>query len=151
MMNKTRRARLSDWQAYLKLRNESDREYSKIIRAPIIAQNTKELKEDFEDVIQSKRKTIFVATLNKELIGYLFGSYSNSRMGKIDFLFVTQNFRKQGIATSLIKKFNAVLKSKQIKKVELEANIRNKEAITLYKKLGFGIISRRIKMEKKLR
>ena len=62
--------------------------------------------------------------------------------GVIDImnLFVNEENRKKGIATSLM---NEVIKKEKYSRIMLEVNENNNEAIRLYSKLGFKEISLR--------
>jgi ribosomal protein S18 acetylase RimI-like enzyme len=143
-----RKAVSKDWSQYSKLRKESDEEYSKIVGVKLDNQSTKELSDDFNDYIKSKNKIILIAESDRKLIGYLFGSHTTK--GNLDFIYITKEFRKQGVGKSLIGAFIQFLKTKKQKKICLELNSKNKTAFNAYKRLGFKTYLTKIKMEKKI-
>ncbi len=93
-----------------------------------------------KDVIYELSENPFCNTLvienNREIIGYLmylitFDSSSIVRIG------VKKNYRKQGIAFSLLTKCEEYLKEKQVEFFTLEVRESNLAAINLYEKFGF--------------
>ena len=60
-------------------------------------------------------------------------------------LYVRDNYRKQGIATNLINEFYKWCDLKDIKYIEIGSFVENKDAYNLYKKLGFEVVSYRMK------
>ncbi|MBQ9103604.1 MAG: ribosomal protein S18-alanine N-acetyltransferase [Clostridia bacterium] len=79
-----------------------------------------------------------------KIIGFI--TYSTSiDFADIETVFVLKEFRRKGIAESLINKMLEDVKSKGINRVLLEVRSSNIPAISLYKKLGFNEISIRKK------
>jgi len=151
MVMRIRKARKDDQKAYVELVSKSNREYQRIIGKKVKF-TEQEIKKNFKEFTQSKDKTILIVEDNKKMIGYLAASFlinSYTRIGNIDFLFVNNNYRKKGIAKSLIKEFIKTLKSKNINKIRLKVNIKNKKIIKIYKNLGFNFYH--YEMEKKLK
>ncbi len=142
MMIKIRKAKRKDFEDFLKLKKESIKEYSNLIKEKINAKE-EQIKKEFYKMISSKNNIVLVLNNDKNLIGFLIGSiikniWQNS--GYIDDVFVLKKFRKNRLASNLIKEFIKILKVKGIKKCRLGANIKNKNALKLYKKLGFKIV-----------
>ncbi len=153
-MVKIRKAVKKDFKEYLKLKEDSLREYSKIANQKIPI-DIKKIKKEFNFILKSPKQSILIAEENKKMKGYLIYTlliYSfqfSDKKGYVDDLFVDKRYRKKGLATSLINKFIKILKGKGIKKCKLGVNIKNKTALNLYKKLGFKIT--RYEMDKKLK
>ncbi len=62
---------------------------------------------------------------------------------EIYYIGVTENIRRQGIATLILDAAKKFLTEKNIKKIFLEVSEENFPAISFYKKSGFEIIGRR--------
>ena len=75
--------------------------------------------------------------LDNKYVGFIIYTilYENAEI--ID-LYVSNNYRRRGIAKKLLKK---VIDNKNIKNVTLEVNINNKNAIMLYNSVGFKEVS----------
>lgn len=103
----------------------------------------RQMKKDFHDIISSKSRILLLIEENKKIVAYLLGEIVITvyqRSGKIEDIFVSQSYRRMGLAQKIIKEFVRVLKIKEINKIKLDVNLKNKKAINLYKKLGFKII-----------
>ena len=148
-MMSIRRANKKDINEYLKLKKESLKEYSKLIKEKIKFVKRYIIKE-FNDAISKKNEILLLIKEDNKTKGYLLGTlvitpyYKDAYIGD---LFIYKNNRKKGYATKLIKKFIDICAKKSIKKYRLGINIKNKDALGLYKKLGFKII--RYEMEKR--
>ena len=141
MGGKIRKANKSDFKQYLELVKKSDKEYSNIIGKKIKT-NEKQIKKSFKEFIFSNKKIILLAERNDEILGYLGASFITSdyqRTGYIDYFFVSKKERKKGIGTLLIKEYINYSKKRKMKKVRLGLSIKNKNALKLYKKLGFKL------------
>ncbi len=139
---KIRKAKKSDFKQYLRLKKEEEKDYSKITKQKIKYPKDNILKKEFNEQLSSRRHLILVIETNKELIGYIYGTFFNtsySKGGYIEDIFVLKNFRKKGLAIKLINEFIKILKNKGYKKIHLSVNVKNKGAIELYKKLGFEL------------
>ena len=147
---KIRKATKKDLKEYIKIKEGSLKEYSKLAGHKITLSKNKIKNELFESVKNPKRLILF--SEGKEISGYIVGSFIKSdysSMGCIDDLFVLRKFRKKGIALKLIKEFMKLSKKDKIKIIRLGVKINNKPAIKLYKKLGFEI--KHYEMDKKLK
>ena len=61
----------------------------------------------------------------------------------IDYIFVSNNYRRQGIGSKLLKYLIDYCKKKNISNITLEVNKNNIPAINLYKKYEFEIVATR--------
>jgi ribosomal protein S18 acetylase RimI-like enzyme len=139
MKMKIRKATNKDWGEYLK-----------IIIDKFSDENTKipskeSIKKEFGRIMSSRDDILIIAEEDKKIIGYIHGKIKRnywSSGGNIEYLFVSKDFRKKGIATKLIKEFISFLKkNKKFVKVTLNVNLKNINSIELYKKLGFETTS----------
>ena len=85
----------------------------------------------------------YIYELNNEIIGFINFDviYENS---EIQYIYVDKNYRKQGIATTLLQKMFDNL-DKEVKNISLEVRNDNIEAIEFYKKNGFKEVAVREK------
>ena len=85
----------------------------------------------------SQTDALYKYIINDEEVGFLEIRIVS---GIVDImnLFVKENHRRKGIATSLMKE---LIESEEYTKIMLEVNENNKEALRLYTKLGFNEIS----------
>jgi len=92
---------------------------------------------------KSKSQSILlVAEIDRQIVGFIWGHfiiYGLFKYGTIDELFVKKEFREKGIGTSLLKKVMKKFKRLDVKTVLVGTEKENKEAIELYKELGFEI------------
>ena len=81
-----------------------------------------------------------MAEINKEIVAYIYYSVRKNSVYIAD-LYVLQKYRRNGLATKLIKKVENL--KKKLKKKHLTVNNRKKDkpAFKLYKNLGFKIYS----------
>lgn len=74
--------------------------------------------------------------------GFIIVSKYYERL-EIDYIFVLEEYRKNGIASKLI---NYIIKeNKDVENITLEVSVENIPAINLYKKLGFKVVATREK------
>lgn len=95
---------------------------------------------------------IYVAGIQKKVVGFIiFYDYAwdRGRRAYIEDIGVLKEYRGQGIAGSLIKKAEHVLKKKGVSKMILDVNLESK-ALKLYEKIGYKK-SGYIQMEKRLK
>lgn len=149
---KIRKARLSDWKDYYKLKVEESLDYEKIIDKSIKLPSKDKLKIEFEEFIKNKNLIIFIAEIEDNVVAYSNCKIHRSvwsKGGYIDDIFVLKNYRKKGIATELIKEFSGYLKGKRLNQISLNVNPKNTDAIKLYRKLDFELVQ--YGMRKKLK
>lgn len=83
-----------------------------------------------------------VALLGRTVVGYV-GSQSVMEQADMMNIAVNPDYRRQGIAESLIERLIAELKDKQVSSLTLEVRASNAPAIALYRKLGFIQVGKR--------
>ncbi len=146
---KIRKATKKDIKEYLKLKEQSLKDYSKLIRERI-KYAKKSAVEEFNNLISKKNELLLLIEDDNKVRGYLIGvltitpEYKSADVGD---LFISKEDRRKGYATALIKEFINICSKKSIKRYKLGVNINNKKAIELYKKLGFKLT--RYEMEKR--
>jgi ribosomal protein S18 acetylase RimI-like enzyme len=136
---KIRKARKSDWEEYSNMKEHDFKEYGELIGHEI-KYSKDESKKEFDRILKSKSDFLILAEDKSQLAGFIHGVIeinAFSRKGKIEYIFISNNFRKKGLATKLINEFYKILKLKKINYVNLKVNVNNIGAIKLYKKLGF--------------
>ncbi|AUP78225.1 GNAT family N-acetyltransferase [Flavivirga eckloniae] len=96
---------------------------------------------DSIETLQSENVYFYGAIENNEVVAIgsvkLFSDY-----GELKRIYVPPAQRGKGLAQSIIKKLEALLISKKIVLVKLETGPYSKDAIGLYKKLGYTIYSK---------
>ena len=100
----------------------------------------------YENYIEDPKRCILVAEDNEKIIGYIYGYLNdadptlNNRLALLDALYVDENYRKQGIADSLIKNFKEWVISNNVKIIEVGVCSENINAKHLYNKHGFNTV-----------
>ena len=84
---------------------------------------------------------ILVYLIENKIVAFLDYSVMYEKI-EINYIYVLENYRRQGIAFKLI---NYIMNQNDFENITLEVNVLNEKAINLYKKLGFEIISTRKK------
>jgi len=83
---------------------------------------------------------LLVAEKKKKIIGFIwstFINYGTSKFGYIEELFVKKEFRNKGIGTTLVKNIMKKMKKLKIAALFVTTEKENREAIKLYRNLGF--------------
>ncbi|MEI6849742.1 MAG: GNAT family N-acetyltransferase [archaeon] len=145
-----RKAKKEDFFSYIILKREEEKDISKVLNKKIKSPSSFVLKKKFNEIISSKKELILFVESENKLIAYLHGMvFKNiyNRGGWVEDIFVLNDFRKKGIATSLIKEFIKIINNKGIKKLHLSVNVKNETALKLYKKLGFEMYHYDLKKE----
>ncbi|MBI2529745.1 MAG: GNAT family N-acetyltransferase [Candidatus Diapherotrites archaeon] len=96
--------------------------------------------EQIENRINSAHKRRIVAEYNNEIIGYAvlaFRTVPHAHTALLHSLFVKENFRNVGIGRAIVEYAERLALQNGIEILLLEAGAENKNAIPLYKKLGF--------------
>ena len=99
--------------------------------------------------LNSPKNYWIVAEIDKKIIGFANVEIGKDKEGRLTFLYIRKNFRKKGIGRKLTEERIKWLKSKNIKRVESSAYLKNKPSINNLKKIGFTPIS--IRFGKKLK
>lgn len=111
------------------------------------------IKEYVNNALNNPKQIFFVAEIDDEPIGLIEtliikDSIKPVRVDReyaiIDKLIVKDEYRKLGVATSLIDTTESYLKEKGIKEVEIYVWDFNKNAFNLYQNKGFATLCRRM-------
>ena len=104
------------------------------------------IKKDFRRMLDSNKEQSFLCRNEKGVaIGfidisirtdYVEGSKTNP-VGYLEGIYVKKQYRKQGIATLLLKEAEKWLKNKKVFEIGSDAEIHNKISHKFHKKLGF--------------
>ncbi len=85
---------------------------------------------------------VYVYELNGEIIGYfdLLISYENAELANIG---VSRQYQHNGIGTKMMEYINQLVQKNHCENFTLEVRMSNENAIHLYEKFGFKIVSSR--------
>lgn len=85
---------------------------------------------------------VYVYELNGEIIGYfdLLISYENAELANIGVL---KQYQHNGIGTKMMEYINQLVQKNHCENFTLEVRMSNENAIQLYEKFGFKIVSSR--------
>ena len=95
--------------------------------------------------LEDNNNILLVAKEEENVIGFLYG-YIEQRKGSklpvahLAFLYVDEQHRNKGVATSLIDNFLDQLKNSGIEIVEVKSFVNNVAAKSLYQKYGFDTL-----------
>ncbi len=92
--------------------------------------------KDFLETFQN-HGDILVAVSDKQIVG-LCGWFYQENAAEIIMIGVIKAFRRQKIATMLLKACMSLMLQKNIQKVFIEVRFSNTDAINLYRSLGFS-------------
>ena len=115
-------------------------------------------KKEFIDYCNEPSTVCYVAVLKESIIGYISAYVCNPpenqrcvkrRFMLLDEIFVSKEFRGNGVGTVLIDNLIKDCEKKEIDRIELFAIDSNKNAIELYNRLGF--VNQTIRMERILK
>ncbi len=98
--------------------------------------------------IAVERDLFLVAEVEYAVVGTAMGGYDGHR-GWIYAVVVSPEFRRQGIATALIRRLETHLAERGCLKVNLQVRSSNSEVVLFYEKLGF-CVEERISMGKQM-
>lgn len=100
----------------------------------------------YEYIIDKENNYLLVAEASNNIIGYLYGKIIDDgntvidKVAKIDALYIEENYRHQGIGSSLINEFKKIVKKENVKYIEVNVCNDNKEAISIYENNDFNEI-----------
>ena len=151
-----RKATMDDFSGLFKLKLESkedERKYNKSLE-PV-----EKVKENYKEYltrdIKGEWRAVFIAVVDKEIIGMVVGRIYRSlrvtgyeRRGSIGNLYVKEGQRGNGVAKKLINALIDWFKSKKAEGLTLSVYNTNQSVINIYKKFGFE--ERSINMYKKI-
>jgi len=136
-----RKVKKEDFDQYKVLRREGLEDYQKVAEEKLKI-SSKQIKDEFKEIFSNKGRIMFVVEENKNIKAYIIGSLlKNSYQCStyIDDIFVKKDARRKGFGKLLMNEFTKWSKSKKATKIRLSVRVNNKKAISLYKKIGFGI------------
>ena len=87
---------------------------------------------------------VLIAEEGNEAVGYLCGFIDHysfrliNPIAEIENMFVEENFRGKGIGSELVRKFDEVCRSKDVKRIRVGAICQNSGAVNFYRKNGFN-------------
>ncbi len=106
----------------------------------------------FEEILDELPETFLVAEKDGTLVGYImcrseYGlstlhKFGLARKGHIVSIAVLEEYRRKGLGLGLVEEALKALKNKNCSEVFLEVRVSNSDAIGLYEKLGFKVVSR---------
>lgn len=98
--------------------------------------------ENMESFINDESAYVIGAFDEEKLVGFIWAykkMFNKKEKIHVNHLYVNGEYRRRGIATELLKSVIDYAKKNNITDIELIATVSNKNAINLYKKLGFEI------------
>ncbi len=98
-------------------------------------------KARFEQIYREEPASFLVAEASGVVIGYVIGSTSDDT-GTLDSLAVDRSFRNLGIARRLVERVLEGFRANGITTCSLRVRSTNKDAIRLYKSVGFQMVKR---------
>ncbi len=108
----------------------------------------------FLDRMRKSDGTLLVVTINSQVVGYLSGGIRTiesyrlpEKLSEIESMSVDTNFRLNGLGRSLIQRFKAWSKERDVSRIRVEASARNATALQFYRKRGFQDASVVFEME----
>lgn len=103
-----------------------------------------EMKAVFHEALTKPQQIIiFVAELDNEIVGYantwtVYSIFSGGKALTIDDLYIHTSYRRSGIGEKIMEYLNDFAVKNSYKRIQLHAELENKRAHNLYKKLGFN-------------
>ncbi|MDD2516086.1 MAG: N-acetyltransferase [Candidatus Gracilibacteria bacterium] len=139
-----RKIKPKDWQEYKKIRLEALQEEPIAFGA---SYEEKIIENENNWKISIKKSSIFFALDNDEIIGimgYWFETNLKTKhIAKIFGVYLKEKYRKKGIGDKFLKFIlKQIIQNKEIKKIALAVNTKQKGAIKLYEKNGFEIVGK---------
>lgn len=98
-------------------------------------------RENFERRLPSKPELSRVALFERKVLGYLIASRYTDRCAHIHRLAVSDDFRRKGIGTRLLRSFERACLRIGVKHVTLESLRSRNDANRFYERMGFRRIS----------
>ena len=123
---------------------QNERQYDSYINENFI------VKDYFKNIIKDKNNILLCYEENENIVGYTYFKYQNNEDSigyLIDGLYVEEEYRKRGIAKTLIKEGLKIISDYKIDFVDINVMYNNKIAIKLYESLGFNALSLKMRMK----
>ena len=109
----------------------------------------------YPNIYNKDNNKLFIAIDDNNIIGYIYiklistDGIDNNKELLIDALYIEEDYRNKGIATSLINKVKEYSINNNIKYISINVLDKNIKAKNLYNKLGFNINSLGLKYTNK--
>ena len=92
--------------------------------------------KDIQRKLKVDAELLLVAIQDRRIVGSVMGGYDGHR-GWINYLAVRANFRRQGVATALMRRVEADLALKGCPKINLQVRNTNASVLAFYSALGY--------------
>lgn len=117
-----------------------------------------ELREEFEDLLQSDHDAIYIALAENQVVGFLHMSLrtdyvegsTTSPVGYVEGIFVEEEYRNRGIAKRLVQAGEQWVKTMGCKEVASDTELHNQASQAFHKKIGFTEAARIVAFIKRL-
>ena len=86
--------------------------------------------------LKDKDRIYLIAKNNSNIIGFCYGNFDAGTFW-IDYIGISRDFRRSSIASKILNYLEIFAKKANAHKIWCDTRIINKEAISLFKKLGF--------------
>lgn len=104
---------------------------------------------DIRRKLSIQRDLFLVAVIDSELVGTTMAGFDGHR-GWVYYVVVRKTYRRQGVATALMRHAESGLANLGCSKVNLQIRASNHEVVSFYKRLGYQV-EERVSMGKRLR
>lgn len=106
-----------------------------------ISQEVDRIYNNMNTFIKDNTAIIIGAFNENVLIGFIWGyiKKENIEEAHVNYFFIKDNYRSQGIGKLLIKEMQEKLSCMNVKKIELLVDKTNEKAINFYAKQGFSV------------
>lgn len=91
-------------------------------------------------IVDDTKETLITAFNDKQIVGTVSIGYKNKKSAYIRMLYVDINYRRMGIATTLLEYCHDLISKEKCESIGLVVKGDNDIAIKFYKKLGFKIV-----------
>lgn len=100
--------------------------------------------DHFKKLFRKKTVLFLVAEEKGEIIGYCLGEIDKckktskyNKKGYMSEVYVTEKYRKEGVAKKLVKELFKWFRTKKVKWIRLDVYSKNKRAIRFWEEIGF--------------
>lgn len=154
---KVRKARISDVSEIATLNRLLMKYHENFDRYYKVNKNQRKLYSKYiRKLIRFKNSLVLVAEVDKKIVGFMYGEIKNrppimegKKYGHLGDAFILREYRNGGLGGKLTKELIKWFKSKGVKFVELEVDMRNETGLNFWKRLGFKPFM--VKARKKLK
>ena len=117
-----------------------------------------ELREEFEDLLQSRHDAIYIALVENKVAGFLHMSLrtdyvegsTTSPVGYVEGIFVEEEYRNRGIAKRLVQAGEQWAKTMGCEEIASDTELYNQASQAFHKKIGFTEAARIVAYIKRL-